>query len=199
MNRDDIKAELLKNALKIVPFEGWSIRSLESITKASGHPPLMDQLFFPNGAIDFIEYFHTQLDDAMIMEISTCPEKGVRKRIAHALLHRFNVYQDNRAFIIKTFHHLCLPRNFIAAKRMSWQTINLIWYHAGHDQSTDFNYYTKRALLHAVYSSVFMYWLSDDSHDFIDTKNFMLAALDKTVYMGAKLGKLMSCLNSKSV
>ena len=41
------------------------------------------------------------------------------------------------------------------------------------DPSTDFNFYTKRITLGAVYSSCFLYWLNDESDNAADTWDFL--------------------------
>ena len=50
-----------------------------------------------------------------------------------------------------------------------------MWYAAG-DTATDWNHYSKRALLATVYTSTVLYWLSDegdDEGDFPDTWGFL--------------------------
>jgi ubiquinone biosynthesis protein COQ9 len=47
-----------------------------------------------------------------------------------------------------------------------------MWRAAG-DTATDFNFYTKRAILGAVYSSTLLAWLSDESQDMADTRAFL--------------------------
>src|SRR3546814_16617611 len=47
-----------------------------------------------------------------------------------------------------------------------------MWYAAG-DTATDWNFYSKRALLAAVYSSTLLYWLNDRSEGFVDTWGFL--------------------------
>lgn len=192
MNQDDIKINLLKVALQVVPFEGWSHKALCNINKAAGYHPQTDQLFFSGGAVEMIGFFHQQLDHSMVDYIKANPQNGVRKSLAQALYFRFEFYQKNRAFMSKTFHHLCLPQNIIAAQKMTCRTMDLIWHYAGRDQSTDFNYYTKRGLLFMVYNSAFLYWLADNSLNCIDTKDFIMRRLDNTVQIGSKIGKLMN-------
>jgi len=191
MDQNDIKANLLKAALQVVPFEGWSSKALGNINRTAGYPMGTDQLLFPDGAPGIIDYFHQQLDLSMINDINSRPKEGVRKSIANALHSRFEHYQQNRAFMAKTFHHLCMPQNILRAQKITWRTVDLIWHHAGLDKSTDFNYYTKRGLLYLVYNSAFLYWLSDNSTNCSDTKDFIIRRLDTTVQIGSKLGKFM--------
>jgi ubiquinone biosynthesis protein COQ9 len=59
---------------------------------------------------------------------------------------------------------LALPFNGPLALRLLYRTVDAIWYAAG-DTSTDFNFYSKRALLGGVFSSTMLYWLNDRSPD----------------------------------
>ena len=61
------------------------------------------------------------------------------------------------------------------ALRGWYRTIDAIWRAAG-DRSVDFNFYTKRGLLAAVYGATVLYWLDDRSEgnkatlDFLDRR-----------------------------
>ena len=67
---------------------------------------------------------------------------------------------------------MALPHHIGKASQLLYATVNAIWYYAG-DTSTDYNFYTKRALLAWVYSSTFLYWLQDDSEDHHKTWMFL--------------------------
>jgi hypothetical protein len=56
----------------------------------------------------------------------------------------------------------------------------LIWRYAG-DKSDDFNYYSKRGLLLGVYTSTRLFYLSDDSKEFIKTKEFIATSLESKI------------------
>jgi ubiquinone biosynthesis protein COQ9 len=67
---------------------------------------------------------------------------------------------------------LSMPQNLPAAARAGWRTADLMWRLAG-DKSTDFNHYTKRMTLGAVYGSTLVAWLDDDSEGWIETADFL--------------------------
>ena len=56
--------------------------------------------------------------------------------------------------------------------RSLYRTVDAIWRAVG-DSSADFNFYTKRAILAAVYSAVTLHWLGDETEDFSDTWAFL--------------------------
>ena len=52
------------------------------------------------------------------------------------------------------------------------RSVDLMWRAAG-DRSSDFSYYTKRALLGGVYGATLIHWLSDSSEGHADTWVFL--------------------------
>jgi ubiquinone biosynthesis protein COQ9 len=195
-NINSVKQQLLESALRIVPFEGWSLSALDEICKKAGYELNTDQLFFPNGPLDFIKYYHQQLDQRMVTNINS-QNLGVRESISKALFWRFEQYEKDRIFVINSFRLLCLPSNFFAAKQLHWKTVDLIWYDIGLDKSTDFNYYSKRGLLYMVYTSAFLYWISDDSENLIDTKNYVIRRLNSVVSLGKNFSKIKTAVLEK--
>jgi ubiquinone biosynthesis protein COQ9 len=61
--------------------------------------------------------------------------------------------------------------------RLSWRSADLMWRIAG-DTSTDFNHYTKRMTLGAVYGSTLLAWLEDRSEGWSDTAAFLDRRID---------------------
>ena len=60
------------------------------------------------------------------------------------------------------------------------------------DTATDWNFYSKRALLAGVYSSTVLFWLNDKSEDFRDTWAF----LDRRIADVMKVPKLKGRLSA---
>jgi ubiquinone biosynthesis protein COQ9 len=73
-----------------------------------------------------------------------------------------------------------------------YRTVDAIWYAAG-DTATDFNFYTKRGLLAAVYSSTLLYWLDDTSEDSAKTWAF----LDRRIAEVMKVPRMLSELGDR--
>jgi ubiquinone biosynthesis protein COQ9 len=75
---------------------------------------------------------------------------------------------------------LALPQHAALGARLLYRTVDTIWYAVG-DRSTDFNFYTKRALLAAVYGATLLYWLDDRSDGFADSWGFLERRLDNVM------------------
>jgi len=96
----------------------------------------------------------------------------VRDRIAAGVRARLELFTDHREAVRRIMSFLALPGHKGEALRLTWDTVDAIWYAAG-DASHDFNYYTKRGLLAPVYGTTVLYWLSDESEGFADTWDYL--------------------------
>ena len=86
----------------------------------------------------------------------------VRERIAHAVRLRLEQNAAHREAIRAALPILAQPANGGHALYSLYRTVDTIWFAVG-DKSTDFGFYTKRALLAGVYLSTLLYWLNDGS------------------------------------
>nr|KAF6285474.1 coenzyme Q9 [Myotis myotis] len=67
---------------------------------------------------------------------------------------------------------LMLPHNIPASLSLLTSMVDEMWHYAG-DQSTDFNWYTRRAVLAAIYNTTELVMTQDSSPDFEDTWRFL--------------------------
>ena len=64
------------------------------------------------------------------------------------------------------------PQNLALATRLAWRSADRIWRIAG-DRATDFNHYSKRAILMGVYGSTTLVYLDDESDGLAATRAFL--------------------------
>ena len=74
-----------------------------------------------------------------------------------------------------------------------FDTVDAMWRATG-DQTSDFNYYTKRALLAGVYSTTLLHWLSDSSADRAKTWTFLDARIEDVMKIQKMRGGLEKSL-----
>ena len=94
---------------------------------------------------------------------------------------------------------LALPSHAGISLKCTYNTVSEIWYAIG-DQSTDFSFYSKRALLAPVLGSTTLYWLADEGDgqgNFPDTWAFLdrriadvLNLFQARIKLNKSLGKL---------
>lgn len=174
MASQDKRESILLAMLDHVPFDGWTQRSLEAGARDAGFVATDGRRAFPSGLLSVVEYFFEYGDRLMMDSISEqdLSAMKVRARIAAAVRMRLTVMEPHREALRRALSYMALPQNGGAAAGCTYRTVNAIWYAAG-DQSTDFNFYTKRALLAGVYISTVLYWLGDNSDGFEDSWGFL--------------------------
>ena len=88
-----------------------------------------------------------------------------------------------------------LPSNAMAGCASLWRTVDLMWSVAG-DKADDYNYYTKRSLLAAVWTSTFLFWLEDRSEGFRDSWAFLDRRIGDVMQIGALRARVGDALRS---
>lgn len=171
---DDYRESLLKAVMPHIAFDGWTKKSLDQAAKDVGIDPALVELAFPNGAIDMIDLYAQQCDIAMleVLKDSDFDKLKIREKITKLVRTRIEIELKNKEACNRTVPFLALPQNHFKGLKILYRTVDLMW-KAISDTSTDFNYYTKRMTLSAVYSSTFLYWLGDESEDHFDTWAFL--------------------------
>lgn len=171
---DELREPLLQAALIHVPFEGWSDKLLTVAEQELGLDKGLARLAFPRGASDMIDLLATGQDQKMI---AACPDDKlsrlkIREKITLLVRSRIEAEADIRESARNAVTYLALPMNSAVGLKILYRTVDLMW-KTINDPSTDFNYYTKRLTLAAVYSSCLLYWLNDESENYTDTWDFL--------------------------
>ncbi|KAM4833981.1 ubiquinone biosynthesis protein COQ9, mitochondrial isoform 2-T2 [Thomomys bottae] len=78
---------------------------------------------------------------------------------------------------------LLLPHNIPPSLNLLTSMVDDMWHYAG-DQSTDFNWYTRRAVLAGIYNTTELVMMQDSSPDFEDTWRFLENRINDAMNMG---------------
>ncbi len=162
---DPKQLELLDAILPHVAFDGWTEDAFRAAVEDSDLTGEAAKAACPRGAVDLAILFHKQGDAAMVEALSAADLSDMRFRdkVAHAIRLRLDAVDDKEAVRRGTVL-FALPHMAPEGSKLIWGTADAIWTALG-DTSDDVNWYTKRATLSAVYGSVVLYWLGDDSAD----------------------------------
>jgi len=169
---------LLDAALVHVPFDGWSDEALKAAANDVGIESAAARRLFPRGGVDLALAYHRRGDAQMVAHLAAqdLSHLRFRDRIAYAVRSRIELAED-RELVRRGTTLFALPPYAPDGMRAIWGTVDLIWTTLG-DTSADYNWYTKRATLAAVYSSTVLYWLGDDSPEAQATWNFLDRRID---------------------
>lgn len=164
---------LLDAILPHVAFDGWSDVSFAAAAQDCNVSPQQARAVCPRGATDLAILFHTRGDAAMVAALNTADLSDMRFRdkVAHAVQLRLDVVRDKEA-VRRGSALFALPHLAPIGTKLIWGTADAIWTALG-DTSDDVNWYTKRATLSAVYGSVVLFWLGDDTDDQQATRDFI--------------------------
>jgi ubiquinone biosynthesis protein COQ9 len=166
---------IIDRLIRVIPFEGISD---ETLLKVCTDLNLASSFCkFQNGIYSALEYIAEDLNNLMETELknSNLEAMRVRERIKLAVQIRLSNYiklPNYREFLKNILSFSVLPKNTYFSSKLLYKTVSAIWYGI-HDQSTDFNYYTKRAILAGVYLSTILFFINDYSKDFADTLLFL--------------------------
>lgn len=169
---------LLDAILMHVPFDGWSEASFKAAVDDTGMDMREARALCPRGAIDLAVADHRRGDQRMLdrIEESDLSDLRFRDRVAEALWFRIEALSDREA-VRRATTLFSFPGNAPEGAKLVWETADHIWTALG-DTSRDINWYTKRATLSAVWGSVLLYWLGDDSAGHSETRAFIDRRID---------------------
>jgi ubiquinone biosynthesis protein COQ9 len=186
-----MKAALVAAALQHVVFDGWTARTLVEAARDADIPPDRARLAFPRGGVDLALGFHIQRDAALAHDLAEADLGGMRFRdkIAHAVMRRLELAAGDREAVRRGAALFALPHHAPDAARAIWHTADTIWNALG-DTSRDFNWYSKRTTLSAVYSSAVLYWLGDETPGFSATREFVQRRIDNVMRFEEARAKL---------
>jgi len=163
------RKRILQAALPHVPFDGWSDRLLAQAVAESGVDANVAALAFPDGPMDLLEFYWAEKDAALndAIAVSAPLDPHLSRRIANALRIYIELLRPEREAVRRALALQALPHNLPHALTCLYRTVDTIWRAVG-DNSTDFNFYTKRATLAAVVASTVTHWLGEAGDEDID-------------------------------
>lgn len=193
--------QILTQAIELAPFDGWSAKTLRHAAKNAGLDENYAQICFKAGPVDAISLFFSKIDQKTYSVVDANTSENltsmkVRERIFHILDTRFAVMEKYKPAIRKTVQFLAMPQNLVSGGKLLWEMADNAWYKAG-DKSADFNYYTKRTTLMAVYSSSLLFWLNDDSENHSATQDFLKHRIENILQFENVKGKITEILASR--
>lgn len=180
---DEQRTSILEASLRFVPELGWGAAALAEGAREVGFPGSEGDLL-PRGAGELVDHFDTGCNKKLVEFMKQQEEVNGGMMMRFSVEHRLRMlipYVDKwpRALALKA-----LPTNVPTALENMALLVDDMWYYGGGDRSTDFNWYTKRALLAAVYTSTELYMVQDNSVDFEETWAFLDNRMKETQTFG---------------
>lgn len=176
---DEIRAALAPLIAQNAAFDGFGDAALAAAAERLRIDPAVARLAFPGGGRDMVDAWFADVDASMATK---CPaeklaEMKIRARIVTLVETRLELLVPYRESLRRALALLALPTNAPHAARLGWRSADAMWRLAG-DTATDYNHYSKRAILGSVYAATIAVFLNDESEDFAETRAFLSRRID---------------------
>jgi ubiquinone biosynthesis protein COQ9 len=177
-----LRAAVLEAALALAPQDGFSDATLARTCDEAGIDGAARARLFPGGPPDLVEAFSETVDAAMEKRLAKAklPAMKIRERIKAAVMARLDALRPHKDAARRAGAFLTLPPHAGLGATLLYRSVDRMWRAVG-DTSTDFNFYTKRAILAGVYSATLLRWFTDDSEDEAATREFLDARIENVM------------------
>ncbi|MFM2411607.1 MAG: hypothetical protein RL481_2435 [Pseudomonadota bacterium] len=179
---DEIREAMAPRLASHAAFDGWSDAAIASAAFEFNVDPDIAALAFKGGPMVLIDAWIASVDAEMTRRLppESLATMKIRERITALVATRLDIMAPDREGLRRAQAVMALPQNLPAASRIGWRSADRMWRLAG-DTATDFNHYTKRMTLSAVYLSTLVTFVNDDSEDYADTRAFLDRRIDNVM------------------
>lgn len=192
--RRDLQDRLLEAALPHIPFDGWTRDAFAAGASEAGLDIGDIDLAFRRLPDDGLDHFADWADRNMLEALRgdpAFPEARTRDKIAMGVRKRLESMEPHREAVQRSAGLLSHPGRGPLAARLVWRTSDRLWREAG-DVATDFNHYSKRALLSAIVGTTTLYWLNDSTPDRAPTWDFLHRRIETVLRIGGRAGRAVA-------
>ena len=171
---DELRLALAPAIADAAIFDGWSDAALEMAADQMGADIDVARLAFKGGAIDMVFAWIEAVDMAMgaAFPQEKVAQMKIRERIRSLVQFRLDAVAGQEEALRRALAIMAMPQNAPASAKRGWQTADLMWRLAG-DTATDYNHYTKRAILASLYGATLAVFVEDESEGKAETKAFL--------------------------
>ena len=171
---DELRLALAPEIGRAAVFDGWTDDALRQAATLAGVDPAVARLAFPGGAMDMIGAWIDCTDAQMQAAFGSgaLAELKIRERIRALLQFRLDACAGQEEALRRALAIQAMPQNLTRTLKLGWHSADLMWRLAG-DTATDYNHYTKRAILMGIYSATLAVWIEDQSEGKAETRAFL--------------------------
>ena len=166
MKLKKIRNQILQEAKPYIVKFGWNENLFVNMKKDSKFTYEEMNVLFPRGYTTLIEMYLREINSKMTVESQKINliRLRIHERIREIFILRLKIMSKEKKLISKTFLYFLLPQNYKLALKNLYKTVDQMWFLAG-DNSTNFNFYSKRAILVSIYTRVMMHFVNNNKID----------------------------------
>lgn len=198
MTLDELRLALAPAIADSAVFDGWSDAALVMAAEIEGVDVDVARLAFKgqgNGGstMTMIRAWIDGVDAAMAAEWpqDRLAERKIRERIRTLVQFRLDAVTGQEEAVRRAMAIMAMPQNAAGALRIGWRSADLMWRLAG-DTATDYNHYTKRTILAALYAATLTHFINDESEDKADTRAFLDRRIEGVMQFEKVKAKLLN-------
>ncbi len=183
---DEIRLAVAPMLASHAAFDGWNERAVRSAAlDLSVDPDVAVLAMKSNGSLPAISLVDAWIESVDIEMAERLPaeklaEMKIRDRITALVATRLAVMTPHREALRRAASIMAMPLNAAKSARIGWRSADRMWRLAG-DTATDFNHYTKRMTLSAVYASTLSVFVDDESEGQAETYAFLGRRIDNVM------------------
>lgn len=180
MTLDELRVALAPDIAASAIFDGWNETALKAAAEMAGCDPDIARLAFPGSKpMDMISAWIASVDQAMEVEwpAERLATLKIRERIRTLVAFRLDAVAHVDEAVRRALAVMAQPQNAAQALKLGWHSADIMWRLAG-DTATDYNHYTKRAILAGIYSATLAVFVNDESEGKADTHAFLERRID---------------------
>jgi ubiquinone biosynthesis protein COQ9 len=179
---DEVRAALAPIIARNAGFDGWSDAAVHAAADEAGVDRDVAKLAFKDNSIDMIDAWIDSIDLELAHRLTAekLAAMKIRDRITALLATRLEIMAPDRESLRRAMAIMAMPQNLVRSAKIGWRSADRMWRLAG-DTASDFNHYTKRMTLSAVYASTLSVFVNDDRDNFADARAFLDRRIDNVM------------------
>lgn len=169
-----LRVQLAPAIADAAAFDGWSSEAVAQAAALAGIDPALAAFAFRDGAMAMISAWVAHVDAEMVRTTpaASLAALSVRERIRRLVMARLDAVAGREEALTRALAIMAMPQNLAASARLGWRSADAMWRLAG-DTATDYNHYTKRAILAGIYAATLNVFARDKSDDKTETRAFL--------------------------
>lgn len=184
LSLDDLRCLLAPHIAEAAAFDGWTEAAVNEAAEITGVDPAAARFAFQaeggqSAAMAMITAWAGSIDRAMAgaLPADHLATMKVRERITALVTFRLDQIAGREEALRGALIEMAKPWNVPAATKLAWRSADAMWRLAG-DTATDYNHYTKRAILGSIYAATLAVLAEDKSEDREETRAFLARRID---------------------
>lgn len=176
---DDLRRLLAPAIADAAVFDGWTAQAVEHAAAATGTDPALAAFAFREGPMAMVSAWIDHVDATMTADVAgaALSNMKIRERIRRLVWARLEAVTGREEALTRALSIMAMPQNLAASTRLGWRSADAMWRLAG-DTATDYNHYTKRAILGGIYAATLHVFARDTSADKAETRAFLDRRID---------------------